>query len=110
MERKSTAIFAESKNTEIFAEPSFFLFRYLFLVMSYLGDRKRKWQTTANSAETGSCLHEIWQGLWNQVWLQVTRSRMAGQEGSQIGLLSFLCASSSLWMRGKYNNSAVIGE
>lgn len=141
MERKSTAIFAESKTTEIFAEPSFFLFRHLFLVMSYLSDRKRKWQTTAKTAETGSCLHEIWQGLCNQLWLisqpiiqevlhtepawwtciqvtsrdgapelQVTRSRMAGQEVSQIVLLSFLCTSNFLWMRGKHNNSSVIHE
>lgn len=42
--------------------------------------------------------------------LQVTRSRMAGQEVSQIVHLSFLCASSSLWMRGKYSNSSATWE
>lgn len=46
------------------------LWIWLFIFGDVLfGDRRHKWQTTANSVETGSCLHEIQQGLCNQLWL-----------------------------------------
>lgn len=57
-----------SKLYRLFTSFLFYRFGYLFLVMSYLGDRRHKWQTITNSAETGSCLHEI-QDLCNHLWL-----------------------------------------
>lgn len=135
-------IYMERKNTAILAEPSFFLFRYLFLVMSYLSDRKHKWQQQTVLRLAAVCMkndkiYGISSGLFLNplfkkcytLYLHDTddqqhafRSppgtehqgckwfRMAGQEVSQIVFLPLLCASSFLWMRGKYNNSSVICE
>lgn len=71
-EKKHSKVCREKKHSKLCRAITFFLFYgfgYLFLVMSYLGDRRHKWQTTANSAEPGSRVHEIWWGLCSQLRL-----------------------------------------
>lgn len=144
MEEKSTAIFAESENTEIFAEPSFFssgiYFWWCLIWVTENTDDKQQ-QTVQRLAavrmkydrvyatSSGSFLNPLFKKCYTlnlhdsddqqhafrsppgtASGLKVSKSRMAGQEVSQIVHLSFLCASSSLWMRGKYNNSSAIWE